>query len=296
MFEEHRRNQFKAYISGRATLIKNADRLISLEEYFTHLVADRLTQHRHEIQADYNEASYLFPFWQNYPPDERGRRPVGDQYPWIEVGEHTLGRKIARLLTPDFQIREPGIPVGPDERFIVSSEVIRSLTGGFTDSAWLFIDVKSVGPRDDQPHAVMSHNQISGNGSWVAEPSGVENDVLIAKGRRTSHDFYPTVPPLYVLSDGTVAPVIHLVLKPIYKMLCLDGTDSQEGQPLDKITLATIPNGLLLTVKPNYLRTYPDLLFPGKDDKGKNPLKVRARVSFERLAEIAAWRVHSIVF
>jgi hypothetical protein len=50
----------------------------------------------------------------------------------------------------------------------------------------------------------------------------------------------------------------------------------------------------LLAVNPNYLKQYPHLLFPGKDDKEKNPLKVRARVSFEVLRHIAPWR-HQVV-
>jgi Restriction endonuclease BglI len=50
----------------------------------------------------------------------------------------------------------------------------------------------------------------------------------------------------------------------------------------------------LLAINPNYLSKYPGLLFPGKDDKSTNPRKVRARVSFELLQRIAAWRVVTI--
>jgi len=46
-----------------------------------------------------------------------------------------------------------------------------------------------------------------------------------------------------------------------------------------------------LVINPGYLNKFPGLLFPGKDDKSKNPLKVRARVSFALLRKIAAWRV-----
>ena len=39
---------------------------------------------------------------------------------------------------------------------------------------------------------------------------------------------------------------------------------------------------------------YPGLLFPGKDDKLKDPRKVRARICFQRLRAIANWRVQTI--
>ena len=95
--------------------------------------------------------------------------------------------------------------------------------------------------------------------------------------------------PIYVLSDGTIAPSVHLFVKPIYKMLRLEDP-SQDGQPLDCITNVCLPNGLLLTTSPNYLQTHPSLFYPGKDDAGKDPLKIRARVSFELLRRIASWR------
>ena len=66
------------------------------------------------------------------------------------------------------------------------------------------------------------------------------------------------------------------------------------GQPLSKIKVASIPNGLLLTQKPSYIKTHPHLFFPGKDDKSKDLRKIRARVSFEILKEIDSWRVKEI--
>ena len=68
-------------------------------------------------------------------------------------------------------------------------------------------------------------------------------------------------------------------------MLELNETKQTTGQPLSRITLACIPNGLLLTEKPNYLREYPGLLFPGKDDKDKNPQKMRALFIVLRISE-----------
>ena len=96
----------------------------------------------------------------------------------------------------------------------------------------------------------------------------------------------------YVLSDGTIAPLVTFVIKPVYKML-YNGNETI-GQPLEKIKIACIPNGLLLTHNPNYLGKYPGLFFPGKDDKSKDARKIRARVSFDILKKIDSWRVEEI--
>jgi len=69
-----------------------------------------------------------------------------------------------------------------------------------------------------------------------------------------------------------------------------------EMQPLDRITLVSIPNGILLAENPNYLKIFPGLLFPGKDDKEKDPRKVRTRISFEKLRHIAEWRYKDFAF
>jgi hypothetical protein len=103
------------------------------------------------------------------------------------------------------------------------------------------------------------------------------------------------MPPLFVLSDGSIAPTVIIALKPVYNMLPSDKAGSRNnGQPLIRIDLASIPNGLLLSHKPAYLKTYPELLFPGKDDKAKNPKKLRVRISFEMLRKIAEWRYQTL--
>lgn len=293
MFEKHTSSQFSLYNKARDYFINQPNCLIELENKITTHLFDSIKQDIEEVASNYNEASFLYPFWQNYPPDERGRAPRGDQFPWIEVGEHALGTRLYNYFQ-EFNAKDVGLPTGADQRFVIKSDFIKSITDGMTDSAWIFIDIKSVGPRDDFDHAVMSHNQVSGDGVWATESSGVKNKILTATGSRTSHPFHCSVPPIYVLSDGTILPVIMLVAKPVYKMLSLDGIDNLRGQPLDKVTIASIPNGLLLTVSPNYLKDHPSLLYPGKDDKGKNPLKVRARISFSILQDIDPWRVQSL--
>ena len=295
MYNQYRKNQFATYQKVRQQLISDPSILLALEKYFAETINELVATNLDAIQKDYNEASFLFPFWQNYPPDERGRKPRGDQYPWIEVGEHAVGDKLPRLLQKYFKVRDAGIPTGPDKRFILSNDKISELTKGITNSAWLFLDIKSVGPRDDFEHTVMSHNQISGDGIWDKEKSGVKNSIMTARGRHTSHKFHCSIPPLYVLSDGTVAPEVLIALKPVYRMLSLDKKGNDGGQPLGRVTIATIPNGILLEENPAYLKKYPGLFFPGKDDKGKNPLKVRSRISFDLLKKIDAWRVQNIL-
>src|SRR5690606_17525153 len=107
--------------------------LIELEKFFMDYLYRALEVHKFEIKRDYNEASYLHPFWQNYPPEDRGRGSIKDQYPWIEVGEHAIGTKLARILGNDFLVSDTGFPTGADKRFILSSESIKEITNGLTN-------------------------------------------------------------------------------------------------------------------------------------------------------------------
>jgi hypothetical protein len=295
MFNAFRESQYIIYNEAREYFIQNHTQLIHLEQFISSKIHEIINDSIEQIVDDFNQASHLYPFWQNYPPEERGRLPVGDQYPWIEVGEHAIGDKLPRLLERDFGIRDVGLPTGSDVRLVLTHPEIGNITGGFTEACWLFLDIKSVGPRDDQDHAVMSHNQISGSGKWDSPGDGIVNEIMIAKGHRASHLFHCSIPPIYVLSDGTVIPVVIVILKPVYAMLSLEKDSSDRGQPLKRLSFATVPNGLLLHEQPNYLERYPQLLFPGKDDKTKNPLKVRCRVSFSILRAIASWRFQEIL-
>lgn len=290
MFNAFRNSQYIIYNQARDYFIQNYIQLIELEKFISSKIHEIINNNIEQIVDDFNEASYLYPFWQNYPPEERGRLPIGDQYPWIEVGEHAIGDKLPRLLESYFSIRDVGLPTGSDVRLVLTHPEIGNITSGFTEKCWLFLDIKSVGPRDDQNHTVMSHNQISGSGRWDSVDGGVVNEIMVARGRKASHLFHCSIPPIYVLSDGTVIPVVVVILKPVYKMLSLEENSTDIGQPLRRISFATVPNGLLLHERPNYLEQYPELFFPGKDDKTKNPLKVRCRVSFAILRSIASWR------
>ena len=79
-------------------------------------------------------------------------------------------------------------------------------------------DVKSVGPRDNYEHTVMSHNQVSGDGNWDSNLGGIVNNIMTAKGKRTSHPFHCSLPPLYILKNGSAMLTVTLFLKPIYDM------------------------------------------------------------------------------
>ena len=137
----------------------------------TMLVNEVIDRQYPEMEHDYNEASYLHAFWASCPPENRGRAPIGDQIPWIEVGEHAVGHKIARLLAQQFEIHEPGLPSGADNRVVLVSSDLLALTGGLTDRVFLFLDIKSVGPRDNFDHTVVSPYQISGDGP-LGRPQG----------------------------------------------------------------------------------------------------------------------------
>jgi hypothetical protein len=117
---------------------------------------------------------------------------------------------------------------------------------------------------------------------------------MVATGSRTQHDFFPALPPLIVTPSFEVAPTITIALKPVYSMRPQTANGQWSGQPLSRVSLATIPNGLLLTQNPDYLRTSPGLFFPGKDDADKDPRKRRARVSFDVLQAIDAWRYQDV--
>ena len=292
MFTQFAESQHTAYLEAMAYFKQNPQRLIDAEKFIMDEILHFINIHQPEIKRDYDEASYLYSFWKNYPPENRGRKPKGDQYPWIEVGEQVFENKLQRHFNANFSVKDSGLPSGADDRCVISSERLRQILG-FTDSVWVFIDIKSEGPRDESDHAVMSPNQISGSGIWENTLDGITNNPMKAQGPRATHKFFCTLSPIYVLSDGTVAPLLTFAIKPVYDML-KDANEKTIGQPLAKIKIASIPNGILLTQSPNYNKKYPGLFFPGKDDESTNKLKMRARVSFRLLKEIADWRIKEI--
>lgn len=287
---------FQKYQVAKKQFFNNPCQLIEIEKYITDLVNKILKNNLNKIIEDYNEASYLYPFWANYKPVDRGRAPKGDQVPWIEVGEHAVGENLKHFISLQYPIEEIGLPSGADDRFLIHLNKIETITNNLTDCAFLSIDIKSDGPRDNFDDTVVSPYQISGDGIWENESDNLINSPIEAKGKRVNHNFFPALPPIYVLHNGLIAPTIHLFIKPIYKMLSLVDSSS-EGQPLEKIINLCVPNGLLLTQNPNYLakKKYEGLFYPGKDDSKKDSQKVRARISFPILKQLGEWRYTEIL-
>lgn len=156
MFNQKRCLLYDNYILARHYFIKHPQSLINIEHFSTNIVNGIIALNYTEFERDYNEASYLYAFWANYPPYDRGRSLVGDQIPWIEVGEHAIDHKLTRFISYMYPIREVGLPSGTDNRFILYSREISQLTQGFTNCVFLFLDIKSVGPRDNSDHIVIS--------------------------------------------------------------------------------------------------------------------------------------------
>ena len=102
MYNTYRANMYTSYNNARDFFISHYNCLIELEEFLTNLIISTINANHDDLLFDYNEASYLNPFWQNYPPEERGRAPVGDQIPWIEVGEHAIGDQLSRFLYKNY--------------------------------------------------------------------------------------------------------------------------------------------------------------------------------------------------
>ena len=94
MHQQHRNDSFPKYIEARETLILKPEILIAIEQRVSTAIKNSVVKNQDEYKHDYDAASMLFPFWENYPPEERGRDPIGDQYPWIEVGEHGLVQRL----------------------------------------------------------------------------------------------------------------------------------------------------------------------------------------------------------
>lgn len=292
MFNKYRVNMFNTYNLARKYFIKNYQSLINVEKYISDVIVKILKDHLQDIKEDFNETSYLYPFWANFKPLDRGRDPKHDQIPWIEVGEQTVGDKIKRVADDYFEnVTDTGLPTGADHRFVVSSYEIKKLLS-ITDSVMIFLDTKTVGPRDDKSEVVASPYQVSGNGSWTDVKKNINNDIVKATGKKKIHDFYPAVSPILITSKSKILPIVHVFIKPVYSMNNLDSIGS--GQPINLFKLITTPNGLLLTVKPNYLKKYPHLLYPGKDDMKKSLIKRRARINAEILKDISPWRYRII--
>lgn len=180
----------KMFLEKRLELLKdNGKTILAAEEKYMRLFLKLILDHAETLRKDFDASSELYPFWANYPPEQRGRQPVGDSVPWIEVGETSLTANITRLIatSEDFgEITFPGLPSGGDMRFA-------------TEDAFIHFDIKVTGPRDATDEVVASRNQISGHGvDW--DVKGLVNSVVKIYGKRSTHPFKPELPPFYILN------------------------------------------------------------------------------------------------
>ncbi len=254
------------YIAARNNLLSNTNLLIDLENAYMSFLHQIVSSVSLRISVDFNKATELMPFWRNYPPIQRGRLPIGTSIPWSEVGQTTIVSNIIRALSyGNPEITYPGLPSGADLRFL-------------TDDALIHFDIKITGPNDRPDEVVASPNQISGNG--IRWEQGVINSPVIITGARARMIFQPELPPLYII-QGKVIPCLTFFLKGVYDVKTLG------YQPLVKLELICVPNGLLTFENPLYIKNQ-GLFIPGKDVKGH--LKKRVRVRMTPLESIASWR------
>jgi hypothetical protein len=275
------------YVKARSTLLSEPSVILAIEQATSQALATLLRNDITTIKELYDMASALKPYWVNNPPDDRGRAPSGDQFPWIEVGEHAVGSRLLQQAHTRWGALDVGFPLGSDQRFLFPSTAAYDLSGGTFNNVWAMVDIKSVGPTDDQDHVVLGHNQVSGCGQWEPGAEGPVNCVLQASGQRASHPFHPSLPPIVAYGDDTLCFVATFVVKPVYSIESGSGRSSWHAQPLHRLELISIPNGLIMG---EMLQTAPGLLFPGKDDKSVSLKRKRARIDLATLRGINEWR------
>jgi hypothetical protein len=258
------------YLSAREKLLKDPQLLLNLEEHYTTYLQGIIADIAERISIDFNKATELLSFWKNYAPIQRGRAPTGTAIPWAEVGQTAIGYNVIRALSlTSLDFTFPGLPSGADIRFL-------------TQDALIHFDVKITGPNDRVDEVVASPNQISGDG--IEWRGGVFNSIVEIQGNRTAMIFQPELPPLYLI-DGKLFPCLTIFLKGIYTVETLG------YQPLTKLEIVCVPNGILSFVNPKYLNQH-GLFIPGKDEK--NHPKKRVRVRMNPLVQLAGWRRQTV--
>jgi hypothetical protein len=242
-------------------------RLLDAEQKYERLLTKMCQQAAQRVQRDFNMAAKLLPFWMNYSPRQRGRKPRGESVPWGEVGEKSIGANLLRgILRTIGDVNFPGLPFGGDTRFI-------------TDDAFIHFDLKLTGPNDVADELVLSPYQVSGDGAgW--NQNGMYNSEVDVRGPRAIMRFRPELPPFYLWDEKVLLCLTYFV-KAVYMV------ESIGIQPLRYFELVCVPNGLLLFAGPNYSQT-PGLLTPGKDERDFR--HKRTRIKLNPLAKIANWR------
>ena len=262
------------YFAIRTQLLRHQESIVATERRYMDFLVGVTLAAAERLESDFGRANDLLPFWNNYPPKQRGRAPTGTSIPWSEVGEKSLSSNLLRVVTEkDPTITFPGLPFGGDVRFATSDALIH-------------FDVKLTGPNDNANEVVAPPQQISGDGAdWQ---NGILNTIFPVTGARARMNFHPKLPPFYVL-DGSLRLCLTYFLKAVYKV------HEYGVQPLHYLEVACVPNGLLLFDGPFYARIS-GLLIPGKDDQTKPSEDKRTRVRLNPLATIeGGWRCQQIV-
>lgn len=271
-----RLDELKKLFKGKRNefLANNGEDIIALEKKYMSLFIGLILNNANQLRRDFDLSSQLRPFWANSQPQQRGRSPKGDSVPYIEVGETSLTANITNLVSESKEfggVRFPGLPAGGDMRFV-------------TNDAFIHLDIKVTGPRDELDKIVLPPHQFSGDGAnWSSE--GVSNSTVTIYGYRSSRSpFRPGLPPFYIIDDQILICLVY-VLKTVYLVNAASKT-----QPLRYLELICVPNGLLLFAGPKYQRNHPGLLSAGKDDKSTPIERARRRVYLNVLSEFASWR------
>ena len=265
----------KQYDYARKLLLRDRCKaLLQLEKDTADLLAKSMLKVASKIKVDFDKASELKPFWEQYAPVQRGYKPRGEAFPWGEVGEKVVeGYLYSLALTIFKNVRFIGLPYGHDIRFV-------------TDSAFIHVDAKSTGPTDNAEEIVSSPNQVTGNGKLDATGK-VYNEIAEMKGTQVTRAFQPELAPFYII-DRRIIPTLTYYLKIVYSV------QSPGNQPLEYLELICIPNGLALFDGPSFSKHVKGLLVPGKDE-----IKVtrkRTRIKLDPLVRLGEWRRQKIKF
>jgi hypothetical protein len=270
------------YESARHFFLQKPHLINEIEKEFTDVLVNKvMLQVAEKTLIDFSKRPVeLLSFWQNYPPEQRGRQPKGTSIPWLELGEKTISSNFIKRLGEVYSnIEFPGLPTGGDIRF-------------YTKNVLVHLDIKLTGPNDNPDEVVVPPNQVSGDGfKW--DQNGVLNNshpIIYLTGPtrgQVNYNFQPKLPPIYVL-DNKHLLCLTLFLEAVYDVKSLG------DHPLKYFEISCVPNGLNMFMGPKYADTK-GLLIAGKDDNTKDEDTKRIRVRLDPLTNIHNWRSMKIL-
>jgi hypothetical protein len=265
------------YFQERDRLLNNTNEIVRAEESFQdELVHNVLANCFASIHREFSISPVtLLRFWQNYPPEQRGRQPMGHSVPWLELGEKVLAFNIISELSKRHpNLKFHGLPTGGDMRF--------TLPG-----LYIHLDIKMTGPNDNPNEVVVPPNQVSGAGEEWNEHGVLNSSFPIhyqsrSKSHLINYWFQPKLPPFYII-DGKPHLTITAFIDAIYDV------QGFGNHPLKKLEMSIVPNGLIMFDTKRLAET-PGLLIAGKDDKTVPDDSKRVRVRLDPLSTIDSWR------